>query len=1009
MKRKMGSWFPVLALLGMLAILLIPSAVVKAAIDPGTNFDVAVWEADVDKLPESAVVSMTLSHRGYLWLGTLDGLVRFDGTRFVTFKQSNTPGLRDNQIIHLFEDSRSNLWIGTASDGIYSINREGVVEKINFRRKEDRLASVCEDSSGAIWLYGENGSLMRLLQGKREEWQVPASNCRAMAAEKNGLVWIGTDKKIYGINPFGDFTADKLPTEKTITIAENDSQLTLQFLLAGKKEGLWIIGGGMIRKLVNGQPVVDLGAYPSSKPAVSACEDLAGNLVVGTYGDGIWWFDAPGNPKHLTGASVHLSHDYILSLVMDDDGSLWVGTNGGGLNRVKRQPFAVLAGTAALTVQSVAVDLENTLWLNTRDGVRHLTNGTLATYREAGGILNLNGQSIFVDGSGSVWAGYVGSANGKGLYKLDRSTDHFEPVNLPRDRLDIAAIFQDHASNLWVGTQLGLAKFDGSNWMMFTDADGLSSGNIQAIAEDSNGIVWIGTTAGLNSFKDGKFSAIHSTNGLPGENVSSILIDSNNVMWVGTLGTGLGRFENGSWTHYSSVNGLLNDTLTYLLEDGLGDLWIGSRGDVLRLHKEELNRFARRETNSYSCKAYGKESGLGAGECTAGSQPAACRTPDGNLWFPTIKGLATVDPAQLRPNTNAPPVVIESVSVADQLVNTNLLAMDLPETITVPAGKRGIEINYTSLNLGSADHAKFRYRMEGFEPWHSVGQFRVANYPELPPGHYTFRVIAGNEDDVWNMVGASIGFIIEPPFWRTWWFLVTTVLVLTGLIAGIVYYLSTQRLQNQLEGLRQQQAVEKERARIARDIHDQLGASMTQISLLGEMVESDKNEPAEVEQHAQQITQAARDTSRVLDEIVWTVNPSNDTIEGLINYLCKYAQEYFAVAGVRYRLDVPPHLPETGISPEVRHNVFLAAKESITNVVKHAKATEVWVRLKLSPGSFTLEVQDNGREPINLSGKETRNGLRNMRRRLEDVGGTFELVPAPEGGAIARLTVPVKI
>ncbi|HXJ10938.1 MAG TPA: histidine kinase, partial [Candidatus Limnocylindrales bacterium] len=204
--------------------------------------------------------------------------------------------------------------------------------------------------------------------------------------------------------------------------------------------------------------------------------------------------------------------------------------------------------------------------------------------------------------------------------------------------------------------------------------------------------------------------------------------------------------------------------------------------------------------------------------------------------------------------------------------------------------------------------------------------------------------------------------------------------------------------------------LEKERQRIARDIHDQLGASLTQVSLLGEMVESDKNEPAEVEAHAKQISQTARETARALDEIVWTVNPSNDTAEGLINYICKYAQEYFAVAGLRYRLDVPTQLPGTEISPEVRHNAFLAAKEAITNVVRHAQAKSVWLRLRLEPGQFVLELADDGRGVAHLADDErakTRNGLRNMRKRMEDVGGGFEIGPAPEGGALVRLTVPM--
>jgi signal transduction histidine kinase len=209
--------------------------------------------------------------------------------------------------------------------------------------------------------------------------------------------------------------------------------------------------------------------------------------------------------------------------------------------------------------------------------------------------------------------------------------------------------------------------------------------------------------------------------------------------------------------------------------------------------------------------------------------------------------------------------------------------------------------------------------------------------------------------------------------------------------------------------LRQQEALEKERARIARDIHDQLGASLTQVTLLGEFVESDKDSPADVEAHARQICQTARDTTRVLDEIVWTVNPSNDTLDGLITYICKYAQDYLAVAGLRYRLDVPAQLPNTPLPPELRHNVFLAAKEAVTNVVRHAKASAAWVRLKLEPEAFVLEIQDDGRGIAGMDEKaaSARNGLRNMRKRMEDVGGSFEMVAGPDGGTLVRLTAPL--
>jgi signal transduction histidine kinase len=317
-------------------------------------------------------------------------------------------------------------------------------------------------------------------------------------------------------------------------------------------------------------------------------------------------------------------------------------------------------------------------------------------------------------------------------------------------------------------------------------------------------------------------------------------------------------------------------------------------------------------------------------------------------------------------------------------------------------------VHYTSLNLAAADRALFRYRMEGHEQdWSPASEARSAYYGKLPPGRYTFHVTACNEDGIWNQEGCRLAVRVLPPFWQTWWFLAASGAGLLWLVAGSVHYLSTQKLQRQVAVLRQHEALEKERGRIARDLHDQLGANLTQVALLGELAESDKDQPAEVAAHAQQIAQTARETTRALDEIVWTVNPANDSLDGLVNYLCKHAQEYLDVAGLRYRLEAPAQLPAVPISPELRHNVFLVAKEAVTNVVKHAQASSVWLRLRLEPGRLALEIEDDGRGLSAADQEKGRNGLRNMRKRMEEVGGTFTIGPGAAKGTVVRISAPV--
>jgi signal transduction histidine kinase len=306
---------------------------------------------------------------------------------------------------------------------------------------------------------------------------------------------------------------------------------------------------------------------------------------------------------------------------------------------------------------------------------------------------------------------------------------------------------------------------------------------------------------------------------------------------------------------------------------------------------------------------------------------------------------------------------------------------------------------------------RFKYRLEGRDTgWTDARGERVANYPNLSPGHYRFRVIALNEDGVPNETGGFLEITVQPQFWQTLWFRAVVILCLGAIAIAIVRYISTQKLKREVQLHKQHEELERERARIARDLHDQLGANLTQVALLGEMAQEDKNSPGEIELHAQQISHTARETTRALDEIVWAVNPANDTLEGLANYACKYAQEYLALAGLRYRADVPTQLPATEIPPEVRHNVFLAFKESVNNVVKHAHASEVWIRLHLAPENFIFEIEDNGRGlgDVNSKAAQMRNGLRNMKKRMADIGGEFSIAPGENGGTIVRLTVPVK-
>jgi len=982
-------------------------AAADQASQPGSRFIVDSWTAK-DGLPDGEVISVIQTHDGYLWLGTLNGLVRFDGNRFTVFDEEKTPGLNSDWIIYLFEDSHTNLWIGTDKPGV-GLVQDGKIKNFEIGRagRAGKLASVCEDAAGTVWFYTADSYLANYQRGKMEtlfnlNFPTPPI-CRMIATEKSGALWIADIGSMSSIRP-ENFNP------RAIVVDESIRASRLDFILASRNGGVWRFMNGRVQKWKSKGLEKDLGPYPwGNLPVKAACEDKDGNLVVGTRGAGVFWYDADGKFQQVSEAQ-GLSSGFVLSLCMDREGNLWVGTDGDGLDRVKRNAFNAPAELHPWAALSLSEDAQGGVWTTfNAHGLSYCLTNSVQDF--AVGIYS-NAWSVLVDDQRQVWAGTVY----EGLFRLQAGFFQSAPGAAILGPC-VYALFQDHNGQLWAGTQNGLAHRDGQDWKRLTTRDGLSENTVRAIAEDAEGNLWAGTeNGGLNCYKDKKFICYQQTeDGLPGNDISALYLDKDGVLWVGTFGHGLARFQSGKWTRFSTARGgLASNSIGYIIEDDEGNLWIGSNMGLMRIPKKSLNDFALGTTDSISCRTFGEADGLPSRECSIGAQPAAVRTHDGKLWFPTVKGLVSVNPAELKPNLRPPPVMIESVRVDGREQRTNLLASTWPQTITIAPGSRQLmvqlEIHYTALNFTAPDEVRFKYRLEGRETaWTEVAKTRTAYYSQLPPGHYRFHVIACNEDGVWNENGSFLDITVQPQFWQTGWFRIAAIAGFLGLIVAVVRYLSTQKLQRQLQVLQQRAALEKERSRIARDLHDQLGANLTQVALLGEMAEADKDAPGEIESHAQQISQTARETTRALDEIVWAVNPANDTLDGLVNYACKYAQEYFALAGLRYRADVPAQLPAVTIPPEVRHNVFLAFKEAVNNVVKHAQASEARIRLRLAPDDFTLEIEDNGR---GLGSPEadaamTRNGLRNMRKRMESIHGEFSIGPGTDGGTRVRLTIPI--
>ena len=536
-------------------LLLLWAGSVGLAAEPSGRFTVDVF-GTAQGLPSSAVLAVTQTRDGYLWVGTLAGLARFDGVQFAVFDENNTPGLNSSEVIRLYEDRLTNLWVGTENGGI-NVVKAGEVTSVDLARGGygGRLMAICEDRAGAVMLYTDTGLLGRCRDGKVDDlWPAGSdapSTCRALIAEDSGRLWVGTDTSLVALNPIPVVTDEVKP-------------IRLNFLLASKRGGYWRLANGRIQKCKGAVVERDLGVYPwtNTLPIVAACEDLDGNLVVGTYGDGVYWFDAEGKATRIS-KEEGLSHNSVLSLTVDREGCLWVGTNGGGLNRVRRKLFDVLERSRGSVVQSVCEDGQAGLWIGyTGNRVDHYTGAGAQQFRLIPGSYQvdvnpdtlLDVKSVFLGrnqgplGGNWVLAG-TWRAVAPRLFQLEYG--RFAALTNMPEALDkrVSAIFQDRAGQLWLGTQGGLLRLD--DLKLFTTRDGLSADDVRAIAEDREGNLWVGTVGGgLNRLRDAHFTCFTKTNGLPGNSVSAVEVDTEGVLWVATSG-GLARFHNGKWTRYS--------------------------------------------------------------------------------------------------------------------------------------------------------------------------------------------------------------------------------------------------------------------------------------------------------------------------------------------------------------------------------------------------------------------------------------------------------------------------
>jgi signal transduction histidine kinase/ligand-binding sensor domain-containing protein len=980
------------------------------------GYQVDVWRAD-DGLPQGTVTSIEQTPDGYLWLGTQNGLVRFDGVRFQVFNENNTPAIKNNRIVQLFVDGQGTLWVGAEQGCLVSVrsgtftayDMPGLGTTFNYAR------GFCDDAEGRLYVLSCEWQLMRLTQGALSvlstNWGL--SGPHAIARDPAGRVYIGTDRELAAVGE-KDF--------RVLWNRSNEEAFEVQFLATSRAGGCWVAGNGRLRRFDQGRWVADRGATTwSDSPIYGLCEDSHNRLWVATLGSGLFRYDPEGTVRHLT-VKEGLPTDFVRCVKEDREENIWVGTEGGGLCRLKPALFETLGTSQGLSSDqalSVCEAADGSYWIGMNgSGLDHLTSRGVEHYGASQGLMNGHVWSVIEDTQGAIWAGTWG-----GLFRLDAGRF----LNLSDGHTIggvVLAMQQCRAGGLWLGQQATgmLSRIRGEERTAVSIPGASPSLDVRVMAEDTAGWLWVGTQEeGLYRWKDGQCSHFGKKEGLASQSIWSLRADADGSVWIGTCGGGLSWWHQGRLATWTTRDGLVNDVIAQILEDGHGNLWLGSYGGVFRVSKAELQRSAEAANGRtpVHCVGYGRDDGLPSIECQGGFQPSGLQARDGRLWFPTIKGLAVVDPDRVSTNLAAPVVLVEDLVVDGQAAlpatNPKQAEPAVPPASTplrIGPGKRNIEFHYTATSLTAPQKVQFKYRLEGLEKeWTDARGRRTATYSRLPPGDYVFHVLACNNDGVWNEQGATLSLAMLPYFWQTNWFVSTTGLALLAALFVTMRRLATRRLRLKLERLEREQMVERERARIAKDLHDELGACLTEITILSKLAQSPENPADKARKDVQDIAAKSQLLTQLLDEIVWAVNPRRDSLENFVSYTCSFAQDYLQVAKIHCRLDLPVTVSETALRTDLRHSLFLVVKEALNNVVKHAQATEVTIGMEMRASEFIVRIRDNGRgfqtdspEPTHSDGE----GLGSMRHRIESMDGEFLLTSQPGNGTQIEIRVPLK-
>jgi signal transduction histidine kinase len=980
-------------------------------------------------LPDNVVKAVLQARNGYLWVGTEDGLARFDGRNFQAFTVENTPALRaiGQTVWSLAEDVDGTIWAGIFG-GLLRIR--GLEFTAFTNGLPQRFVLQAEPAGdGSVWVAGFRTSVPRGPlwlrryhpdSGTTTAETVVPGQLRRLIATTNGL-WLATEgpsqilfwdcvSATPSVLASGDYHVSAIRVANSATVSEVPFRAWQDQVLTN----CWAEVN-----LGNDAPSFHWLWDPSHRTPWVRTTRWAGppadDTWLGVLHD---LMRRRGSRLERVEIAEEMPGPEIACLCANHEGGVWLGTEEDGLHFLRERlvrVFTTRDGLVGNDVRSVCTTPEVGLWAATDRGASRWREGEWTPCAQDKGIY----RSVAIDSKGDVW---LGQAAGGSLV-LEREHAGERGFVLPGlEWQDPNTLRFARDGTLWVVCERGLTwlKPDrlkqnqnfwdfnpanyGVDWGRYAIGKELPTIRPLGLIEDTDGSMWMGSLdAGLFHILNGRVE--NQSTGLPGNRCVPTLLEDSGALWVVAEGA-LCRRAAGRFKNVTVKDGLPKDVFLDMIADDLGNFWIGGKRGIHRVARQELDDFFTGRANHVRTLTLGVRDGLLTPECSSLHAPIMAKTPDGHIWVATLNGMATFDPRRVRLDTQPLSAIIERVVANSQEVPDSSKWLAGGSLTLRPGSGRQLEFHYTAISLVGADRLRFRHRLEGSDSdWSPETDLRLAFYTNLKPGEYRFRVKASNAHGIWNDHDAALSFVILPYFWQTKMFYLSLAGIVIALAAGLHWRRLT--VERRIQFLKHQQDLASEKSRIAADMHDELGAALTQIVMLGEAGKAQVANEALTRSTLDRISDAARELTSRMSDLVWATNPRNDTLDNLSAYLREQTAFQLQDASLEARLEFPVNPPERHVSATFRRNLLLITKEALNNVLKHAQATQVTVKLESSSSHLNLQIQDNGRgfEPSTANGAG--NGLGNMEKRVHDLDGQFAVRSSPGNGTCLEITLPL--